>query len=647
MNRKQRRASERRGGSASFAANASAPAEATLTQLFVAAMAQHRAGAIAEAESRYRHILARFPDHAETHGMLGVALATQGRIDEAIPHFERTATLKPGVPGAYDDLGKAYLAAGKPELAVEAAGHALELEETERRKAFLVHCAKSVSFTAENARVRKLLQRALLEDWARPRELTRACLSLIMLDDTVRDAVAHAQRAWPRRLPEAELFGAPGMAVLARDALLCRLLETDPITDLGLERLLTNIRLAILTRAGSSDDGGLLDFYSSIARQCFINEYVFSLDESEAQQAQHLRASLEQASAANGECPPHWLAIAGAYFPLHTLPNAQALLERNWPNSIEALLLQQVKEPAEERAIAPTIAALTGIDDDVSRAVRQHYEESPYPRWSSAGPTGPPQPLNERAPERSEDVLIAGCGTGLSTTIFARNMHQARILAIDLSLASLCYARRMAQKFALTNVEFAQADIMQLGALGRQFDFIDASGVLHHLADPWEGWRVLLSLLREGGTMQISLYSELARRNVVAGRGLIAERGYRPIAHDIRLCREEIAAAEDGSKDGLMLKSLTRSDDFFSMSECRDFLFHPQEHRLTLPQIKAFLAANNLQFSGFALPPAALQLFARRFPDRNAMADLDRWHAFETEAPDTFAAMYQFSVRKP
>ncbi len=649
MNRKQRRASERRGGTASFAANSfgansfgaktNTPAEPTLAELFAAAMGQHRAGAFAEAESRYRHILALFPDHPETHGMLGVALATQGRINEAIPHFERTAALKPDVPGAYDDLGKAYLAAGQPEMAIAAAGRALELEETERRKTFFAHCAKSVSFTAENGRVRKLLLRALVEGWARPRELTRACIRLIVCDEAIKDAVARAQHAWPRRLPETELFGPPGMAVLARDELLCRLLENDPITDLGLERLLTNVRLAILTGAESAASG-LLDFYCSIARQCFINEYVFSLDGSEAEQAQKLRASLEQALAAKEECPPHWLAIVGAYFPLHTLADARSLLERNWPKSVEALLTQQVKEPAEERGIAPNIAALTGIDDDVSRAVRQHYEESPYPRWSSIGSLQQTQPRNQGQPEQNVDVLIAGCGTGLSTTTLAKNMRHARILAIDLSLASLSYAKRMAEKFALTNIEFAQADIMRLGALGREFDFIDASGVLHHLADPWEGWRVLLALLRPGGTMQISLYSEPARRNVVAGRALIAQRGYRPIAADIRRAREEIAAADDGS----LLKSLTRSDDFFSMSECRDFLFHPQEHRLTLPQIKAFLDANGLQFSGFALPAPALQRFARRFPDRSAMTDLDCWHSFETEAPDTFSGMYQFSV---
>ena len=66
------------------------------------------------------------------------------------------------------------------------------------------------------------------------------------------------------------------------------------------------------------------------------------------------------------------------------------------------------------------------------------------------------------------------------------------------------------------NVEFAHADIMKAAAIDRSFDFIDLSGVLHHLGDPWAGWRALLSLLRPGGIMQVGLYSELARKNVVA-----------------------------------------------------------------------------------------------------------------------------------
>ena len=82
-------------------------------------------------------------------------------------------------------------------------------------------------------------------------------------------------------------------------------------------------------------------------------------------------------------------------------------------------------------------------------------------------------------------------------------------------------------------IDFAQADIIKLGSIGRTFDVIEPSGVLHHLADPFAGWRVLVSLLRPGGVMVLGLYSEAARGNVMAAR---IDRGARlwPSAEDIR-----------------------------------------------------------------------------------------------------------------
>jgi SAM-dependent methyltransferase/tetratricopeptide (TPR) repeat protein len=648
MNRKQRRATGRRSAPAiattGAAGTAVAPPPRALAELFGAALAQHKAGVLPEAERRYRHILLLAPNHAESHGMLGIALLAQGKINDAIPHLERGAALKPDLPGAHDDLAKAYMAAGRPELAILAAARALELDETERRKTFFAHYAKLLVFDRDDGRLNKLVLRALTEGWARPRELSRACISLIKLDRRVNECIAQVNAAWPKRLAAKELFGAAGTTALSHNQLLRRLLETDPVTDLGLERVLTNARYAMLMGAADGAlDEGLLDFYCAVARQCFINEYVFALTESEADHAEQLRATLDAALAAGEEISASSLAIVGAYFPLHWLTNAQALSDRPWPPCIDALLAQQIEEPARERQIAATVPVLTAIDSEVSRAVRAQYEENPYPRWVQAGPPGQPPILNDRQAGRPLDVLIAGCGTGLSTTEFARHARSARIIAIDLSLASLSYAKRMAQKLGLTNIEFAQADIMKVDSIGRDFDFIDASGVLHHLDDPWAGWRVLLSLLRPGGAMEVGLYSERGRRNVVAARAMIAQRGYQPIPGDIRRCREDIATAEDGS----LLKSLTRSDDFFSMSECRDLLFHPQEHRLTLPDIKAFLADNHLQFAGFVLPPAILRRFAIRFPEPTAMTDLEHWNTFESEAPDTFAGMYLFSLHKP
>jgi len=603
------------------------------------------------AVAQYRQVLAIDPNHAESHGNLGAALIALGRAAEAIAHFERAVALKPDWFEAYENLGRAYMATGDVRSAILAAGRALELRETVPGKTFFAQCLRYGKFTADNGQFRRLALRALSEGWTHPRELVQVCLSLVALNGAIGECIARANRAWPARLAAAELFGAAGAAgagsldAPAQDDLLRCLLESAPLTDIGFERLLANVRTAMLAAAetGSACDESLLGFYSAVARQCYENDYVYALADGEAEQARRLRGSLEQALASGQKCPALWPVAVGAYYPLHTLADATALLQRSWPPSVRALLVQQVKEPAEERRLAQDIPALTEIDGDVSRAVRQQYEENPYPRWTRPALPQQPTPLAGRQPGQIPDVLIAGCGTGLSAITFAQQVPDARILAVDLSLASLGYAKRMAGALGFGNIEFAQADITKAAAIGRSFDFIDVSGVLHHLADPWQGWRALLTLLRPGGMMQVGLYSKLARQNVVAARALIAERGYRPVPDDIRRCREEILAAQDGS----LLQSASTFSDFFTTNECRDLLFHVQERQMTLPQIKTFLAETGVQFAGFVLDAATAQLFAARFPESSALLDLDRWHAFETQAPATFAKMYQFFVRKP
>ena len=182
---------------------------------------------------------------------------------------------------------------------------------------------------------------------------------------------------------------------------------------------------------------------------------------------------------------------------------------------------------------------------------------------------------------------------------------------------------------------------MQLGTLERRFDVIESVGVLHHLADPYAGWRVLLSLLRPGGFMRIGLYSEIARRGVVAARALVAQAGYGSTAAEIRRFRLELMQGDDESARDIM-----RFNDFFSMSECRDLAFHTQEHRMTLPEIKGFLAEQGLQLVGLEVDRVTARQYAARFPADTAMTDLDCWHAFEQDNPRTFETMYRLWVQK-
>jgi SAM-dependent methyltransferase len=644
MNRKQRRTAARTGQRPAVDAPANMTPDGKLAELFAAAAAEHQAGAYNEAERRYRHIIALSPGFADAHSRLGALLMARGNATEAISHMEQALALRPDIFEALGNLAQAYMFIGQPERAIGPASRALELKETPQTRALFAHCLRSVRFSTDDSRLRKLVLRALSEAWGRPRTLTGACISLLKLKRIICDWIERINASWPARLSSAELFGSSLIESLATDELLIGLLKYDFVTDIGLERLLTSVRYALLQNVDQQElPGHVLHFCCALASQCFVNEYVFSVTDAEAESALRLRASLENALAAQAPCPPLVPAVVAAYLPLHGVAKAEALLKRSWPSSVDALIAQQVKEPAEEQQIAATIPVLTEIDGEVSRLVREQYEENPYPRWVVAA--RPDQDSNPPSHDREQilNVLIAGCGTGLSAIEFVREARNVRVLAIDLSLASLSFAKRMAQSLGITNIEIAQADINKLGAIGRSFDFIDASGVLHHLADPWHGWRVLLSLLRPGGAMQICLYSEIGRQNVVAGRALIAERGYRPIPGDIRRCREEILAAPDGS----LVKSLNQIDEFYSTSECRDLLFHVQEHRITLPQIKSFLAANNLQFTGFNVDQTTIRRFAMRFPEPSAVLDLDCWHRFEIESPNTFLGMYQFWVRKP
>ena len=142
--------------------------------------------------------------------------------------------------------------------------------------------------------------------------------------------------------------------------------------------------------------------------------------------------------------------------------------------------------------------------------------------------------------------------------------------------------------------------------------------------------------------MRIALYSEIARRGVVAARTLIAEGGYGSTATDIRRFRRDLMRRGDEAT-----RDILRMRDFYSTSECRDFLFHTQEHRMTLPAIKAFLAEQNLHLIGMETDRATARQYATRFPHDAAMTDLDNWDAFERDNPQTFETMYRFWVQAP
>lgn len=581
-----------------------------------------------EAITHNRKAVALKPEYADAHTNLGGLLLRGGSAGEALSHFRHVMALAPS-PRAHENLATALLANGNPAEALTIAMRGFEIGATpELRDIFLRAVSALPSLVGiDDDACRRFLLRALNESWCRPANLLSPALSLLPRDP----------------------------ALLRRDELFLALLRATPIADLGLEERLTGLRRelldAALTDAIPPDED--LAFACALAQQCFLNEYAFASTAHEHSQIEELTHRLGRALATDETVSSFRLAARACYRPLHDLPDADRVASQSWPPPLREVMVQQIEDPRREHQLRESIEVLTAIDDTVSLKVQDQYEQNAYPRWARAATTATPASFDRyvlsrlpaatpyrRLGEKPVDLLVAGCGTGRQ--VIERLMRcTARATAIDLSRSSLAYAIRKTEELGVTGVRYKQADILQLGPNLGPFDVIECSGVLHHLRDPFAGWRVLLSLLRPGGLMQIALYSTAARANIRAARDYISSSGYDGTPDGIRSFRQAIIALPVDDPR----RAITANADFFTISECRDLVFHVQESTFTLPQIAEFIRGSGMVFVGFETDAGVAYL--RRFPQDPAATNLDNWDRFEADHPATFASMYQFWVQKP
>jgi len=104
------------------------PAANLIATLLATAVAHHRAGRFAAAETAYRDILARAPNHADAVHLLGVLAHQQNRHDEAVRLIERALVLRPAFPEAAYNLGNALSALNRGDEAIEAWQRAIDLK---------------------------------------------------------------------------------------------------------------------------------------------------------------------------------------------------------------------------------------------------------------------------------------------------------------------------------------------------------------------------------------------------------------------------------------------------------------------------------------------------------------------------------------
>ncbi|HML27287.1 MAG TPA: methyltransferase domain-containing protein [Hyphomicrobium sp.] len=419
------------------------------------------------------------------------------------------------------------------------------------------------------------------------------------------------------------------------------------------ERLLTGVRAAILLdRRGSFfDDHENFNLALSLMVQGWNNDHAWAETPAETEELSAL--SIDRAALLAGDLHATRAFICAAlYRPLEDIvspPLGVGDIGKLKPKSFRETIGPQIIEQADRDAAARSIAAIGTLSDETTLKVARQYEKSPYPRWRTVQRSTPgalQKYLSRLMPpdrlallDRDSDVLIAGCGTG-QQALMAATAHgpKARLVAIDISRASLAYASVMAEREKITNIAFVQADILDAARLERRFDLIYCVGVLHHMADWRAGWRALLSCLKPSGVMNIGLYSAIARQGL---RDLRAEPDY-PGAG----CTDAAARAyrrslllRDDDTPGSYIK---QSRDFFALNTFRDLVLHESEATVTIEEIAAFLREAGLTFRGFALEKPVLQKFAEMFPASSPAGTLAEWAAFERQNPRTFDGMYYF-----
>jgi SAM-dependent methyltransferase len=191
----------------------------------------------------------------------------------------------------------------------------------------------------------------------------------------------------------------------------------------------------------------------------------------------------------------------------------------------------------------------------------------------------------DREYKNNFDILIAGCGTN-QAAVFAYTNPSARVVAIDISQASLNHQQHLKVKHGLDNLELHRLAIEDVHTLGLDFDLIVSTGVLHHLADPLVGMQALAGCLRQHGAIALMLYARYGRIGVELLQSVFRDLGLRQDEESLRVVNATIAmldpdhpyysyrdiAPDLGSDAGVVDTLLHGRDRSYTVDDCLDLV---------------------------------------------------------------------------
>ncbi len=200
-------------------------------------------------------------------------------------------------------------------------------------------------------------------------------------------------------------------------------------------------------------------------------------------------------------------------------------------------------------------------------------------------------------------VLIAGGGTGDSTIYLAEQLKDtnADIIYLDFSKNSMKIAQERAKNRGLTNITWLNDSILNIPDLKLgKFDYIQCSGVLHHLENPDAGLKALSDSLTDDGGMGIMVYAQIGRTAVYQVQDIM------------KIVNEGVESRQEEVKNGWEVVNNLPATSWYSRGKdllsdhinfgdvgMYDMFLHKQDRAYTVPQIYEFVEKAKLNFVEF------------------------------------------------
>ena len=452
------------------------------------------------------------------------------------------------------------------------------------------------------------------------------------------------------------------LSEVCEDELLLTALGVIRLCNPTVELFLTKLREALLrsTLQNQTLAPEVVKLVVALGLQNYLNEYVNYISDSEQELLTQVMQLLQLQTQQQDWAPvasEALLLLLALYQGFYELPIRETLLKfplPQWPQNLQQLAKLTLFDIHDECELAQSIPALTPVEDVVSKAVQAHYEQNPYPRWNSIKVrplTHVAQLILSSAPQvkgklpkeffdPASPIYVAGCGTGMQPISAALRFPKAQITALDISRRSLAYAKMKADQLKLTNIDFYHGDLLSAAEHLGKYHYIECSGVLHHMQDPKLGWQRLLDSLIPGGILKIALYSATARQDITKERYKIAQLKMEPTPANIRRYRQAMLNQKERSS------VVTMFSDFYSLSECRDLLFHQHEQCFSWEKVQEHCESLHVKFLGILNAGSTVQIYMDQYPGETNTASLEKLSALEAKKPFLFSTMYQFMVQK-